>query len=127
VITWGFFLLVARFLFLVHDNKAQIFKRSEHGRPRSYHDPSFAAAHAPPFARAFHFGKRAVKYGNARANPSAADPPHQSVKAISGTRINAVLLRARAASTAPKYTSVLPLPVTRRAVPLGRRPLQAIL
>src|SRR5882762_5124032 len=76
VITRGFFLLVARFLFLVHDNEAQIFKRSEHGRSRSYYDASFAAAHAPPFARAFHFGKRAVKYRNARAKPGAAEPSH---------------------------------------------------
>ena len=82
------FLLVAGLLLLVDDNQADIFDRSENRGTRADDDAGLAVANTPPFASAFY------------------------VRAISGTRMIAVLPLASVSCTARKYTSVLPLPVT---------------
>jgi len=76
VIARSFFLLVARFLFLIHNHEPQIFERSENRRTRPDHHASLAAPHAPPFARALNFTERAVKHRNVCAKPSPAKPSH---------------------------------------------------
>ena len=52
VVARRFFLLVAGFLFLVHDDQAEIFERRENGRARADDHLRFASPDAPPFARA---------------------------------------------------------------------------
>src|SRR6185437_10983760 len=64
VVTRRFFLLITRLLFFIDDDEADVFKRRKHSRARSHDDARFAAAHAPPFARAFVVGEPAVQYGN---------------------------------------------------------------
>src|SRR5580700_6413285 len=52
VIAWRFFLFVARFLFLIHDNQADVFERRENGGARADDNFRFAMPHAPPLAGA---------------------------------------------------------------------------
>ena len=73
----SFFLFVAGFLFFIHDDQAEIFERRENGGARADYYASFAVADAPPFARSFGIGQRAVEDGDLVAEAGAdqaADP-----------------------------------------------------
>ena len=107
------FLLVARLLLLVDDDQPEIFDRRENGRARAHHHARLAAPRRATIrARARHPAGRCAAPRRLRRIARAPDRPTHSVSAISGTSTSAVFPRASAASTAPRYTSVLPLPVT---------------
>ena len=80
VIARDFFLLVARFLFFVDDDEAEIFERREDRGARAYYDADVSVPHAPPFAGAFDVRQGAVQHGYVFAEPradQAADPERQ--------------------------------------------------
>ena len=77
MVTRSFLLLVAGFLFFIHDDQAEIFERREDGGARADYYARFAVADAPPFACSFGIGQCAVQDGDLFAEAGAhqaADP-----------------------------------------------------
>ncbi len=102
-------------MLLVDHDHAQVLERREQGRARAHRDGGRAAAQALPLLEALAGPQAAVQHGQLVAE-ARAQPRHDLVgERDLGNQHQGLPPEPSASSTARRYTSVFPLPVTPRS------------